>query len=309
MVERKSDGELLGLFPFTVDRSYARIPIRYLRVWKHFHCYNCTPLIRRGRAVEFYTTLFSWIDTHAEGGRFLRLAFHPLGGQSDQLMYRVCRSQLRSRQTQRTFERAIVPRGSDFDGLMQAAFSSKARRNLQRQGRRLGALGHAQFEKLPVDDQSIDAFVALEAAGWKGELPQGVTIAQDPAANAFFRATMKGGAAQDAVTCLALTLDRRPVAMLFLLRVGDHLSAFKTSYEETLAAYSPGVQLFVEATRRMLGDSSIRVFDSCARPGHPVLDRLWSGRLTVGQINISASGMVDKGLLALAAQLERFKRP
>ena len=309
MVERKRDRELLGLFPFTVDRSYARIPIHYLRVWKHYHCYNCTPLIRRGRAVEFYTSLFSWIDTRPQGARFLRLAFHPLGRQADQVMYRVCRSQLRSRQTQRTFERAIVRRGTDFDGLMQAAFSRKTRRNLQRQGRRLAGLGHAQFEELPVDDQSIDTFVALEAAGWKGELPQGVTIAQNAADNAFFSAAMKGGAAQGAVSCLALTLDRKPVAMLFLLRAGDHVSAFKTSYDETFAACSPGVQLFVEATRRMLGDPSIRVFDSCARPGHSVLDRLWPERLTVGQINVSASGIVDKGLLALAAQLERFKRP
>ncbi len=307
VVERKCDGELLGLFPFTIDRGYARLPLRYARVWKHYHCFNGAPLIRRGRTVEFYTSLFSWLDSGAEAIRFLRFVFHPLDVSADQVMYRVCRSQRQSRLTQRTFERAVLMRGSDFEGHMKTVFSGKTRRNLKRQGRRLAELG-AKFETLPVDDTTIDRFVALEAAGWKGELPNGVTIAQNPADNAFFREALNAGAALDAVSCLALTLDQNPVAMLFSLRAGDHLSAFKTSYDETWSAYSPGVQLFIEATRRMLDDSSIRMFDSCARPRHPVLDTLWPQRLTIGQVNVSASGVVDKTLLAVAAQLGRVRR-
>ena len=150
------------------------------------------------------------------------------------------------------------------------------------------------------------SFIALENAGWKSQSSHGLPMARSSSEELFFRQSMQYGAAQDQVACLALTLDAKPVAMLFSLRSGNHLSAFKTAYNEAYAAYSPGVRLLVEATRKMLQDPSIQIFDSCARQGHPVVDTLWPERIKIEQLNIPTNGFIDNGLLAVAASIEKI---
>jgi len=54
-------------------------------------------------------------------------------------------------------------------------------------------------------------------------------------------------------------------------------------------------------------DSDAAVFDSCACPGHPVVDGLWSERLPIVQINIPAKRTADKTLLRTAATIEKLK--
>jgi len=98
------------------------------------------------------------------------------------------------------------------------------------------------------------------------------------------------------------------VAMLFCLRSGTRLSAFKTSYDERHAVWSPGMRLLMEATRRALTEPGCASIDSCARPGHPVVDRLWPARMPVVQLNIPTRHARDAALLDLAGRIERAKQ-
>ena len=43
---------LCGFFPLEPDRRFQNSPIRAWRLWKHLHCFLCTPLIRPERARE-----------------------------------------------------------------------------------------------------------------------------------------------------------------------------------------------------------------------------------------------------------------
>jgi hypothetical protein len=76
-------------------------------------------------------------------------------------------------------------------------------------------------------------------------------------------------------------LDRegRMIAAAVVLRAGTRAFYWKTAYDETLAEYSPGVQLTLEMSRSLERDPAIALTDSCALPGHPMIDRLWPGRL------------------------------
>ena len=192
-----------------------------------------------------------------------------------------------------------------FESVMSAAMSGKKRKELRRQANRFADQGEAEFVDLPVAD-AVDAFLALENAGWKQTDPDGFPLARSAGETRFFREAMTEGAAQGAVTCSALTLDGAPKAMLFSLRVGGKVSAFKTAYDETMSAYSPGVRLLIEATQQML-ESDAAVLDSCAKQGHPVVDSLWSERLPIAQINVPAARTADKTLLRTAATLEKLK--
>src|SRR6201999_4436537 len=61
---------------------------------------------------------------------------------------------------------------------------------------------------------------------------------------------------------------------------------FKLGVDETFAKLSPGVQLTLELTRHMCADETIKMGDSTAIPGHPMIDPIWRGRLMIGDVLI-----------------------
>jgi len=307
LLRRADDGLLVGLAPFVFQKGYAKLPLKHVCIWTHRHCFNGAPMIRGGFEVSAFAALFDWVDTRPEGSVFIRFAMLPLDSEMHQIVDEACALRDRAFRVQEFHERAILTDDNDFDGVMSAAMSGKKRKELRRQERRFGELGEAKLAFLPVKTgNAISDFLDLENAGWKNTNPDGFPLAQSVAESRFFREAMTAGADEGAVGCLAITLDGAPKAMLFNLRLGEHLSAFKTTYDEKMAAYSPGVRLLIEATRQTL-DSDIERFDSCARQGHPVVDGLWSERLPIAQINVPAKRVADKTLLNTAATLEKLK--
>lgn len=305
LLRRADDGCLVGLAPIVFQKGYSKLPLKHMCVWAHRHCFNGAPMMRGGYEVAVFSGLFDWIDTRPEGASFIRFAHLPFDYPMHEALAEACDSRGRAFRVQEFHERAILTRENDFDAVMKAAMSGKKRKELRRQANRFADQGEAAFTDLPVAD-AIDEFLALENAGWKQVDPEGFPLARSVEETRFFREAMTEGAAQGAVTCSALTLDGAPKAMLFSLRVGDKVSAFKTSYDEAMSAYSPGVRLLIEATRAML-ESDASVLDSCAKQGHPVVDGLWPERLPIAQINVPAARTADKTLLRTAATLEKLK--
>lgn len=124
---------------------------------------------------------------------------------------------------------------------VEARVSPKLRQNLRRRLRRLADAGAVSVRR--VDGQvglepAFRAFLALEAAGWKGA--RGTAIAGDARLVRFYRAVLDDAAARGALALRALELDGRPVAVhLGLVHAGRyHLP--KTAYDEALHAASPG---------------------------------------------------------------------
>jgi CelD/BcsL family acetyltransferase involved in cellulose biosynthesis len=119
--------------------------------------------------------------------------------------------------------------------------SARFRANLRRRAKRLQEMGALALRRtgLPEEvDGALADFLALEAAGWKGE--GGTAIALDPALVRFYGRIARHAAARGALAMRALTLDGRPIAVHFgiIHRGVYHLP--KTAYDERLGNVSPG---------------------------------------------------------------------
>ncbi|HET8541364.1 MAG TPA: GNAT family N-acetyltransferase [Anaeromyxobacter sp.] len=122
--------------------------------------------------------------------------------------------------------------------------TAKFRANLRRRARRLGELGAVALQRVDGRggeaevDAAVDAFLRLEASGWKGE--RGTAVALDPAIAGFYRRMAHDAAGRGALAIRALLLDGRPIAVhLGIVHRGVYLLP-KTAYEESLGNVSPG---------------------------------------------------------------------
>jgi CelD/BcsL family acetyltransferase involved in cellulose biosynthesis len=119
--------------------------------------------------------------------------------------------------------------------------SARFRANLRRRARRLHDMGAVALRRAgsPGEaDAALEEFLALEAAGWKGE--GGTAIALDPSLVCFYRGIVRDAAARGTLAIRALTLDGRAIAVHLGIvhRAVYHLP--KTAYDERLGSVSPG---------------------------------------------------------------------
>jgi Acetyltransferase (GNAT) domain len=96
--------------------------------------------------------------------------------------------------------------------------------------------------------------------------------------------------------------------MLFAMVTGGTAFLGKIAHDEAFARYSPGVLLILEATRTLLARRDIACADSCAVPGHPMIDNIWRDRLPLADMLIAAPGTPAPLFKAIVAA-ERIRRP
>jgi hypothetical protein len=121
---------------------------------------------------------------------------------------------------------------------------------------------------------------------------------------------------RDAVTGLAADgharIDRlmqngRPLAAAITLRSGTSAWFWKIAYDEEFARHSPGVQVSLDLTERLLADPAVARADSCATAGHPMIDHLWRERLALADLLIAPSAEALTRL-HVARHLETLRR-
>ena len=182
----------------------------------------------------------------------------------------------------------------------EASLDPKRRKEWRRQRRRLEDGGEVSFS-WSADGAAVEAFLALEGQGWKGS--RGTALASDAARAAFTRDMLTAFSRRGDARIARLDRGGRTIAAGVVLRAGSRAYYWKTAYDESLAAYSPGVQLTIEISRSLEADSGIELTDSCAIPDHPMIDRLWPGRLELVDAAIAARPGASRGLsLALVAR-------
>ncbi len=97
-------------------------------------------------------------------------------------------------------------------------------------------------------DATIDAGLALEAAGWKGR--QGTAIASSPATDAFYRGVARAFADRGELRVSSITLDGAMVAFALCVVHENRLWQLKIAFDERHRRLAPGLVLHVEAVRR-----------------------------------------------------------
>jgi hypothetical protein len=92
-----------------------------------------------------------------------------------------------------------------------------------------------------------------------------------------------------------------------ILRSGPTAWSWKIAHDETFAQYSPGVQVLLDATDRLLADEGIHRVDSCATANHPMVGPIWRERLSLADCLFAAAPARAKAF-ALARGSESARR-
>lgn len=201
---------------------------------------------------------------------------------------------------------ALRPHGS-FATWFDNNFDRKRRKEYRRLESRLGEAGRRETLSLPAGatpGEWIDEFLSLEARGWKGR--RGTAIQSDGKATEALREGLAGLAVAGKLRFWKLALDGRAIAAMYAIVEGNQAWLGKIAYDEEWARFSPGVQLMLHATEQLFA-GDIALADSCAIPGHPMIDNIWRGRLAVADVMI-ASSRVPRFAFTACVAAEKARR-
>jgi CelD/BcsL family acetyltransferase involved in cellulose biosynthesis len=303
--------ELCGLMPLIRER-YGRWPVEAWRSWQHPYCYLCTPLLRQGVAVEALRALWSWMESE-RGPALWELPHIAGGGLFQQTFIEVANERSAAMHVDHQYNRALLVPAESAEDYCAATMTCHNRQELRRQRRRLGDRGAVEVRTStpgePIEPW-IEHFLSLESAGWKGL--EGTALAAAEADAKYFHAIVTAAAERNQVAFLGLFLDGRPVALKVNFLAGDGGFAFKIAFDEAFAKFSPGVQLELENIDWVHRQRGLKWMDSCAKPGHFMIGRLWRERRTIQRVVVSTGsrrGDLMVGLLPFARAIKSLIHP
>lgn len=308
---------LVGLWAFAIGKPHLSVlPISALCAPATEHAYLSAPVIDRD---HLDPTLHAMLDAIAEAPglpKFVALESMSGEGQTYEALIRVLR------QRQSLFSRfdakkrpMLVP-GSEPESYLEKALSGSSRKKLRQHRRRLGEKGRLETAVIRTTadvPRAFEAFLKLEAGGWKGR--RGTAIVCRPEDAAFARSLVATLAHTGDASIHVLQLDGRPVAMQVVLRAGSAAYTWKTAYDEALGIFSPGMLLFEDYSKAFLADPGITFIDSCAydeasfmaawRERKLVID-LWFDARGGASAKFAAVARVQKAYLPLRETAKRI---
>jgi CelD/BcsL family acetyltransferase involved in cellulose biosynthesis len=308
LVRDGSDGPVIGVMPLAPAERYGRLPLRHVTGWMHPNHFHGAPLVRAGFERLFWSILLGWCDAAPWARTLIHAPRLTEGGPLHQALVDVARVRGGEAEVVHREERALLESGLSPEDYWDAAVRAKKRKELRRQANRLAEQGAVNFRRWHAGEALepwIDTFLALEARGWKGRA--GSALASHGETEAWFRAILAGAAEAGKLDMRAIDLGDRPLAMLinFLSPPGGF--SFKTAFDEDYARFSPGV-LLQQENLDLLDDPRLAWVDSCAAPGHPMIDSVWRERRALLWVNVALSAPSDRLRFAMLARIERVWR-
>lgn len=292
---------LLALWPIRRERLRWGVPLGVLTGWKHRFAVFGAPLVDRERNAEGFDGLLQAPRLLALPPRLLMTYAPSEGAFAEALDGALARHGLREARHW-VHERALLAPDGRAD-YFAGHLSSRKRRKLGQQFRRLEAKGPAVFETVTERAAVLDGleeYIALEAAGWKGR--KGTAVACVPEEGTFLRQAVSEMAREGRVRIDRLRLNGRTIASSITFLTGTRAWYLKISFDEAEAKNSPGSQLVMRATESFLADPDIAAADSCAPPDYELMNTLWAERLSLSNRLLEAVG--GDPLFPVAAGLE-----
>lgn len=289
---------MIGVVPLHVASRYGRMPVRHVENWLHYHAFDGAPLVARGHERAFWAALLNALDEAAWAPGFLHLCALPADAALVHAIPRPADVVLRH-------SRAMLRAGLSSDAYYETHVRKKKRKELARLTTRLRELGELRFERLTHGDAVAEwtaQFLALEASGWKGRA--GTALGDDPDTRAFFAAVVAGAAAAGRLELVRLSVAAQPIAMLVNFVTPPGSFSFKIAFDEAFARYSPGVLVEVE-NLKLLDRGDVAWMDSCAVPGHAMIDSLWAERREIVRVTVPLRGVRRRALFTTCRTLER----
>ncbi|HZX96630.1 MAG TPA: GNAT family N-acetyltransferase [Myxococcales bacterium] len=294
----RGPSQLCGLFPVLHRRGRAEL-------WRHPYCYLSAPLVRQGCEGA---VLAAWLDALAAKASVVRLEDVPGDGPIRKHLVDALHQRGWPSLVSDAYTRAVLRRAPSAEHFLAQALAGKRRKELRRQRARLSELGRLATDELAQGADPlpwIDEFLALEAAGWKGR--DGVAALPH---RTFMADMAKGAARQGRLQMLALRLDGKPVALKLNLFAGEGESAFafKITFDESYARFSPGVLLELDNVERAHQLPALRWMDSCAAPNRFMINHLWPDRREMQTVFFATGSRRGALTVALVPLLHFFRR-
>lgn len=240
--------------------------------------------------------------------RRLALPVLPLEGPTFVALEEACRvTGSRLRICERWQRPVMQPQpGDDAERYLRRTLGQSYKKRMQ-QFRAIARHGEVGFRRLRGDAArvALPDFLALEAAGWKGQA--GTAIARLPQASAYFDSLVTLSAAAGAVQIDALLLDGRPLAMGLLVESAGTRHFLKIAYDENQARHSPGRALTIAMLQADFAGGAPKLFDSGAGDGVDAGTYVWGERRAMGNAVIGL-GSIWPGLPEAAARLRQGLR-
>ncbi len=277
---------LCGFFPLT--QHFRWRTGRVWSLWAHPYCFLTSPLIEKGHEANVWESVLRYVKQ--QHPRVAAIECPLLAGEG--ALYhgavQALRDCLSTTFVADLYLRATTPYIADTDELLKTSIAGHHLREMRRLRRKLESQGQLEYRSLTSlrgVETWIDWFLELEAAGWKSQ--EGTAIRQREEDTRFFREMIQRGLELNEVVIEGLFLNGSPIALKVTLISPPAAFAFKIAFDETLGKFSPGIQLELESMQRFGQQSEVTWADSCAAPGHPMIDRIWSERRVIQHLIIS----------------------
>jgi len=302
--------EMCGFFPFIQERG--RFGTSQWSLWQNQFCFLTSPLIHPHGSSDTLRAVMNSFRNHR--GRPGCLEFPTMSGEGrlQHAFTEVLRENLSTTFVSDQYLRATTTCRGNVDDYLKAALGGHHVREYRRGRRKLESQGQLEYRQLH-DFRSVnswvDWFLNLEAQGWKAKA--GTAIKQSNAETAFFREMVAAGVSTGKVRMEGLFLNGEPIALKCILFSFPAAFAFKIAFDESYHSCSPGVQLEMESLQRLADDDRVLYTDSCAVPGHQMIDRLWTERRLIRHMMVSTGGAfndVFMGSWPLLRSLNRVRK-
>jgi hypothetical protein len=294
-------GAMRAFLPLSRARRFAGTPLPYATTAGPFlgsESPLCVPLIDEDRPTEVLGALLDHLASRASGlPGLVELTLVPVGGRFDEALENACRARGVPLVERYRFERAaLVPAAGG--PAPREALSTSRRKQVERLRRRLErAVGPLEMTDAGLDPAAFDAFVRLEAAGWKGTTEEGGALQVVPGALEWFTDVADDLRSRGRLHLFTLTAGDEVVFVSVVLRAGDRLYSLMDTYDERFAKFSPGSIGRVAEQEHVLEHTDATLFDPCLHPRHTVPTGLYRDRRTLRGVVIAPRGTVGRALL------------
>ncbi|WP_395449982.1 GNAT family N-acetyltransferase [Aminobacter sp. UC22_36] len=297
------------LVPYSVEKPAVPLGIPVMRTWSSPFGPLGTPLLDRddpeGVIADFFAML---ARPHLKLPKVFVMPDMRLDGAVARMLSATAESRGLPLVITGQFERPFLESDAEGEDYLKESLGSRHYKEFRRLGRRLADQGVVEHKVARTQDDvrhAIEQFLTLEASGWKGR--QRTAMAIDRYRAAFAREAVHRMSEQDMCRIHTLTLDGRTIASLVVFVEAGVAYTWKTAYDETLSAFSPGVLLMMAVTGQHLDDPNIMMTDSCAVPDHPMVGKMWSERKPMGTFVVGLTPDADRATRQAASQLHLYR--
>lgn len=261
VVER---GKLVALFPVEIVDSI--LVGRVIKVWKHIHCFLCTPLV--SVSVDWRQIIGAVLERQAAA--VFVAADHGLD-----------LSEISLRGYHELNERPSINAPVDWD-LFTSRFSSKRRKEYRRIARNISSLPGYEYQAnihcgLVAE---IRGFAELENLGWKGE--QGGALLCRPREMRFYDELARKCEGTGILRFTRISINEEVIAISFAIYCGSKVFELKTTFNERYKRFAPGIALELENIRNYERVQTTFV-DSCTSSDNFAIGKMWPDKILLGR--------------------------